>query len=47
MGRILGCYSVDMRIKLNSLRRVIFTVYRVRQVKFYEGGNKNEHQWNV
>jgi hypothetical protein len=42
MGRILGGHSLDMRIILNSLKTVMITVYRVRLVKFCEGGNKHE-----
>jgi len=39
-GRILGGHSVDRRIILNSLKRVMIKVYRVRLVKLCEGGNK-------
>jgi len=40
MGRTLGGHSVDMRIILNILKALIFTVYRFRLVKLCESGNK-------
>jgi hypothetical protein len=38
MERILGGHSVDMRIILNILKTVVIAVYRLRLVKFFEGG---------